>query len=479
MFRFKSIMSRIMFLHVVALAVTAIFMPLVLYWFLNHDVDALQQRALREQAESLARHLTPRPDGGWSFSIPAALRDQYSEAYGRYAYVVLDGAGNVLFSSRKDRTPIFPISDKASDLEFPEMRQNDRIISGATLRKELDGRSIRIQVAEDLAHRDVLVDDVVANFFQQVGWITVPILLLLLVTDILIFRRAIQPLLRASDRAQHISPTRIDVRLPIDDIPREILPLVIAVNQALDRLEQGFLRQREFTADAAHELRTPLAILRTRIETLPDQGAARALHRDIEGMSRVVSQLLDAAELETLVVNLSERADLHEVCAEVAEFVAPLALAQGKTIALSGAEGPVWVNGNAEMLRRAIRNLVENALNHTPKGTDVEIVVDDQGTVSVLDQGEGVPVANREQIFERFWRRNREQAGGAGLGLSIVKRIVDAHGGTITVGNRPGGGAEFSMRFILAEPTAVNGAAQSSTNASTHLALGRVAGVAS
>jgi signal transduction histidine kinase len=449
-FRFKSIMSRIMFLHVVAVVVTAIFLPLVLYWFLNSDVEDLQRRAMREQAEALSRHLVPRPDGGWSLDLPADLRDLYSEAYGRYAYTVLDETGHVLFSSRKDWLPIFPVDDHSSNLEFLETRREDRIISGANLRRALDGQVVWIQVAEDLAHRDVLIDDVVANFLQHVGWVTAPILLLLLAIDIVIFRRAVQPLLRASQRAEQIRPTRIDVRLPIDDIPREILPLVIAVNKALDRLEHGFRRQHEFTADAAHELRTPLAVLRTRIETLPDQRAAERLHRDVEGMSRVVSQLLDAAELETLVVDPNEKADLREVCAEVAEFVAPLALTQEKTIILSGAQGPVEIKGNAEMLRRAIRNLVENAINHTPKGTTVEIVVGEMGTVSVLDQGEGVPVAKRELIFERFWRRDR-RAGGAGLGLSIVKRIVEAHGGTITVENRSDGGAEFSMSFALAE----------------------------
>src|SRR5262249_49761150 len=203
---------------------------------------------------------------------------------------------------------------------------------------------------------------------------------------IAIFRRAVMPLLRASNRAKHISPTRIDVRLPTNEIPREILPLVLAVNQALDRLERGFQRQREFTADAAHELRTPLAILRTRIDTLPDKSAAQELQRDIEGMSRVVSQLLDAAELDTLVVDPNEKADLQEVCVEVVEFIAPLALAQEKTIALNGADAPVWIKGHAEILRCAIRNLVENALNHTPKETDVEIVVGEKGTVTVIDQ---------------------------------------------------------------------------------------------
>ncbi len=467
MFRFKSITSRIMFLHVVAVVITAILMPLVLYWFLESNVESLQHQALREQAESLARHLTIRSEAGWSLDLPAGLRDQYSEAYGRYAYVVLDDAGHVLFSSRADQTPIFPVEARSSQIAFFEVPRGDRTISGASLRKELDGRIVWIQVAEDLAHRDVLTDDVVASFFRQVGWITVPILLLLLAVDIAIFRRAVKPLLRASDQAKRISPTRIDVRLPTDEIPKEIVPLVIAVNQALDRLEGGFRRQREFAADTAHELRTPLAILRTRIETLPDKGEARALQRDIESMSRVVSQLLDAAELETIVVDPDEKADLNDVCTEVAEFIAPLALAHGKTVALSGAENPVLIKGNPEMLRRAVRNLVENALNHTPEGTVIEIVVGEKGTISVLDEGEGVPVAKRELIFQRFWRRDRRRAGGAGLGLSIVKRIVDAHGGAITVENRPTGGANFTMRFAFVERPPIEAAEQRSTPALT------------
>lgn len=452
MFRFKSMLARIMFLHLVAVVITAICMPTVLYWFLNSDVETLQERALQAQAEGLSRHLTMHADGGWSLDLPAGLRDQYSEAYGRYAYVVLDDAGRVLFSSRKDATPIFAVAAQSTEVVFLEVQRGKQTISGASLQKRVGDRLLRIQVAEDLSHRDVLIDDVVANFFQNVAWITVPILLLLLATDILIFRRAVQPLLRASGRAEHISPTRIDLRLPIDDIPKEILPLVTAMNQALDRLEQGFLHQREFTADVAHELRTPLSILRTRIETLPDRQAAEALHQNVEGMSRVVGQLLDAAELDTVAVDPNEIADLHAVCSEVAEFIAPLALAEDKSVALNAPEAPVWVKGNAEMLRRAVRNLVENALNHTPKGVDVEIVVDGNGTIGILDRGKGIPVANRELIFKRFWRRDHGRRSGAGLGLSIVKRIVEAHGASITVANRPTGGAEFTMRFVLAEP---------------------------
>ena len=182
-----------------------------------------------------------------------------------------------------------------------------QLISGASIRRAVGDRTVWVQAAEDMANRDVLIDDIVDDFYKHVGWITLPILLVLLVADIAIFRRALLPLRQASEIAQQIGPARTDVRLPVGEIPSEVRPLVTAINQALDRLDQGFRVQREFTADAAHELRTPLSILRTRVETLDDPRIAKALHLDIEAMSRVVSQLLDIAELEAFTIDPSER----------------------------------------------------------------------------------------------------------------------------------------------------------------------------
>jgi signal transduction histidine kinase len=447
MIPFKSIFSRIIFLHVIALVITAIVMPVVLYWFFKWAANDLHDQAMHEQAQLVAHYLVLRPDGNWTLDLPPALEDIYSPAVGRYAYAIIDDTGRVLFSSLKDRSPIFPTDPRTSDIAYLETRRGNAAFSGVSLVKEVDGRKVWVQAGEDLSHRDVIVDDIVADFFKRVGWITLPILLFLLAIDIVIFRRALRPLLNASEMAKKINPRRTDVRLPPEEIPKEILPLVQAVNQALDRLEAGFRVQREFTADAAHELRTPLTILRTRIDALADQGVSKALHKDIDGMARIVNQLLDIAELETLSIDPLEKADLRAVCAEVAEFAAPLALAQGKNIALSGSDGPVWVNGNAEMLSRAIRNLVENAINYSPPGKTVEIVVEDSGTVRVLDEGPGIKADERELIFRRFWRRDRRRTEGAGLGLSIVQRIANAHAATISVENRPTGGAKFSLSF--------------------------------
>jgi signal transduction histidine kinase len=447
MISFKSIFSRIIFLHVIALVITAIFMPVVLYYFFKWAANDLHDQAMRDQADLVAHYLVLRGDGSWTLDLPPALQDIYSQAVGRYAYAVLDDTGRVLFSSLKDRSPIFSADRRSSNVAYLETRRGNAAVSGVSLSKEADGRRVWVQVGEDLAHRDVIIDDIVADFFKRVGWITLPMLLFLLAIDIVIFRRALRPLLNASEMAKKINPNRTDVRLPPEEIPKEILPLVQAVNQALDRLEAGFRVQREFTADAAHELRTPLTILRSRVEILADRGISKALHQDIEGMARIVSQLLDIAELETFSIDPAEKADLRAICAEVAEFAAPLALAKGKNIALSGSDASVWVNGNPEMLSRAIRNLVENAINYSPPGTTVEIVVESNGMVRVLDEGPGIKEDERELIFQRFWRRDRRRTGNAGLGLSIVQRIADTHAATISVENRPTGGANFSLSF--------------------------------
>jgi signal transduction histidine kinase len=431
---FKSLISRIVFMHIIAVAVVAIFLPLVLLWLLNSEIDQLHRAAMRAQAETLAERIAVQPGGKVTFNLPESLRGLYSEAYGRYQYDIRDADGRLLFSSHK----------KTGSVE-------SETISGADVTQTIGDTTFRIQVAEDLSHRDVITDDIVSNFFRRVGWITIPILLILLAIDIIIFRRAIAPLWMASEEASNSGPARTDIRLPTEQIPREIMPLVTAVNQALDRLEDGFRVQRQFTADAAHQLRTPLAILRTRIETLGDDAARQVLHDDIEGMSRIVAQLLEIAELDPLVLDPGETADLRAVCAEVVGAIAPFAIAQHKDIALRGADAPVMIHGNSEMLQRAIFNLAENAIKFTAKETSVDVEVGDDGSVRVRDCGPGVAEAERELIFQRFWRRDRQRSDGAGLGLSIVRGVADDHDATVAVDNLPGGGAEFTLRFRLAE----------------------------
>jgi signal transduction histidine kinase len=171
-------------------------------------------------------------------------------------------------------------------------------------------------------------------------------------------------------------------------------------------------------------------------------------------MTRIVNQLIDVAEADTLTIADGDVADLQSVCAEVASFMAPIALASGKSIAVTGTAVPVWVVGNPAALFQAIRNLVENAIVHTAAGTTVDIAVGPDGSAVVRDQGPGIPPEQRELIFQRFWRGDRRRAGSAGLGLSIVARIVNAHGGSITIEDAPVRGSAFAINLHRADVAA-------------------------
>jgi len=445
--RFGSIKQRLIAMHVIAVLAAAVVLPLALYWRVDTTARRLHERALREQAGQITLYLQRKPDGSWTLDLPERLRQLYSAGYERYGFAVLDQDGHVLFSDVEHAEPLFRSDRRQDHPVYFELDVGHSRLFGASVPIAIDGQHLWVQISEDQAHRDVLIDDIVAEFLPQVAWVIAPILLALLGIDLLIFRKALYPLEEASALAQQIGPTRTDLRLPESRMPRDVLPLVRAVNEALDRLERGFTAQRDFVADAAHELRTPLAILRAQIEAIGDHGAAASLFSDIDNMTRIVNQLIDVAESDTLTIKPGDVADLHAVAEEVAAFMAPVAVSAGKDLAVTGETTPVWVVGNGGALFQAIRNLVENSITHTAFGTIVEIAVGSDGSVVVRDEGPGIPAEQRDLIFQRFWRGDRRSSGSAGLGLSIVARVVKAHGGSISVADAPVRGLAFSIKL--------------------------------
>jgi signal transduction histidine kinase len=261
-------------------------------------------------------------------------------------------------------------------------------------------------------------------------------------------RRSLASLRALGHRVAAIGPDGRGGGLDLTGVPSEVLPLVKAVDHTLGRLQTAVQQQRRFTANAAHELRTPLAVLRTRLESLPDTTDRAALLRDTDRMVRLVAQLLAMARLQAGQVAADEEVELGALCLEVVADLAPLAIADGKEIVLEPAPCEVVRRGNRGALCDAVRNLAENALRFTPPGGAVTVLIEAGGAIVVRDHGPGVPVDQRDCVFEPFWRGSG--GGSAGLGLSIVADIAAAHRGSITVGDAPGGGAEFRLALPAA-----------------------------
>jgi signal transduction histidine kinase len=440
----QSILSRIAWLHVAALAVAAIAMPLSSYLLLNNAATAFEDRILRAHADELTHYLKVE-DSRILLELPSDLHVFYAQGFDGFSFAIHDTGGHAIAASKGH--PILHKASYQSAPRFFERVRGNTVYYGATIPERVGTRTVYVDIGQDGAHPDVIVDDVVADFLRRVGWFTIPILIVVFAIDVIVIRQALSPIRHASAEARAIDPQRIDLRLTTRDLPNEIFPLVDAFNKALDRLETGFKIQREFTADAAHELRTPLAVLRARIDAFPDQSPVKLLRRDIEVMSRIVGQLLEVAELEAVSALPDELIDLRSACAQVVDHIAPVADAAGQHVVVTGTAMPVLIKGNADLIFRAVRNLVENAAKYSPPDSSIEVRICDDGSISVIDEGPGIPDNERNQIFRRFWRRERSRMNGAGLGLSIVSKIVEVHRGNIDVENLAGGGAMFTMRF--------------------------------
>ncbi|MBC8269267.1 MAG: PAS domain S-box protein [Rhodospirillaceae bacterium] len=216
-----------------------------------------------------------------------------------------------------------------------------------------------------------------------------------------------------------------------------------------DALRESEERHRNFAADVAHELRTPLAVLRTHLDNLNDSKEVQSLRVDAENMSRLVAQLLAMTRIETFTTDEDlDDVDLGEVCRNVATLIAPLAIKEHRSIEVTGGKVPVLIRGNAASLEQAVRNLVENAIRYSARGTVISLKVSNKKVpcIKVIDRGRGVALEQREKIFQRFKRSDR-RGGGAGLGLSIVRRTIKNHNGIIEIEDTPGGGATFILSF--------------------------------
>ncbi|WP_096701411.1 ATP-binding protein [Magnetospirillum sp. 15-1] len=436
---------------VVRLSLTTLVAIVLAYswlWWKYHSVtEIMRDTYLIEQAVSIRNQVAVLPGGKIAVDLPPVQLASYAESEGGLRFAVRDRAsGAVLVKGGEAVGPVPEMGDGPRLYRHNPDGPGPVLMFGAAVLLGTQIGELVIQVEETGSDFDAMTRSLVERFAREGGWLGAPFLFAMLLVSLVTIRNSLLPLRRLSEQAAAIGPSSTDIRLPEAEVPREILPLVHAVNSALDRIEAGFRIQRDFTADAAHELRTPLAVLRAHIETLPDPATREALVRDVDSMTQLVGQLLAVARAEALTVAMDEEADLNTVAVDVCSFLAPMALKQRRMIEVIAAPGDCPVTANAEAVFNALRNLVENALTHTPPDTTVTVRVEAPAILRVEDRGPGVPAELRERIFQRFWRAERRKSG-SGLGLAIVREIMQAHGGRVEVDDRPGGGAVFSLIF--------------------------------
>jgi signal transduction histidine kinase len=221
---------------------------------------------------------------------------------------------------------------------------------------------------------------------------------------------------------------------------------VLAVNRALDRLQQAMRTLESFTADAAHEMRTPLAILKLRIDALGPSPEKNLLREDVAAMTRLVNQMLDLAQADTLDAQMNQTVDLAALARDVVSRMLPVAFTRGCDIELIDEGGGV-VAGHAEALARVLANIIDNAIAHSPPGRSIDVKVGPGCRLVVRDRGPGFSTETAELLFRRFWRGPVPGRAGAGLGLAIAQSILSRHGATITAANAVDGGAVFTIQW--------------------------------
>jgi signal transduction histidine kinase len=291
----------------------------------------------------------------------------------------------------------------------------------------------------------------------------------------MIARRAMAPIARLTVTAEEIARTRDPSRVmpqseaddEVAELARTLQGMLRELDAARGETEAMLVRQRRFVADASHELRTPLTSVLVNLELLAeslhgDQGeAARSALRSSQRMRRLVADLLLLARTDVGRVVAHEPCALDQIVVEAASELGPVSAAHEISLDVgqaAGGRGPILVEGSRDELHRLTINLLENALRHTPVGTEIRVSTRLEGSHALLvveDDGPGVPEHLRDTLFERFVRGAGDRGGSFGLGLAIVRAVAETHGGSVTIeptGERDG--ASYGARFVVRLPVA-------------------------
>ncbi|MEX3010461.1 sensor histidine kinase [Hoeflea sp. TYP-13] len=415
------------------------------YFDVRSTQENLRERTLQGQARDLLQgmHLNQARKIEL-FERPEWL-EAYSDANTDYAYTLYDGSGLPVTSSVNLKTPLpfleLSDQDQYGTVQFTGIGASQRALLAARAPASHILIVARTRADPSLLAESVLLEEDYQQFLVFLPFVMVSILVMWLISS-----RSLQPLRRASGEAALAGPSNPSARIGTAGLPGEVLPLVEAVNKALDRLAQAYLAEQRLTANVAHELRTPLSVLSLHLQRYRNGDAEwQEIERDVAHLTRIVGQVLNLARKED--ASRSPNSDLRSVnfarvVREAAAQVLPLVDAAGRTLDVI-APKIVAVHGQGDDLRDLVVNLLDNALTHG-QGTICLTLSPGSGadgsgaTLEVHDEGEGIPEKLREEVFNRF-RKGTPNSPGAGLGLTIVRQIARNRGGEARV--LPGSGS--------------------------------------
>ena len=424
-----SLRGRLLWFLLAAITIAAVAQATIAYRTALHDADQIFDYHMQQMALSL-RSSTPLSND------EARARQEAESAGGNDDMVVQmwspDGA-QMFHSVSRARLP------QRAVLGFSNVRANSttyRVFSIQTSNQT-------VQVAQDLAVRRNMAGNLALRTLGPIA-VMMPILMLVVWW---VVSGSLQPVARV--RSQ-VASRQADDLSPVSDtgLPDEVRPLVQELNLLFGRVRTAFEAQQHFVADAAHELRTPLAALRLQAQSLdradtPEarQVAVSRLTAGIDRATRLVEQLLILARQEATAAEgtsaKTRPVDLADLARRTAADLAGVAAAKGVDLGLQQAD-PASIDGQPDALQILLRNLVDNAVKYTPGGGTVDIsVLSGAGTVAVQveDSGPGIPPDERERVFDRFYRVAGSEAAGSGLGLAIIKAIAERHGAVLTLGS--------------------------------------------
>ena len=414
----------------------------LIYEFYEHLEENIEE-ALYQEAKEIIGQIDP--DQNTYGLNPTAIR--FSGIEGLYRYTVFDGTGKPIVGS--ETSP--QIESQISKLEIGKKAKipllGERM--GIGLRAKIDNQDFIVLVSiYPKATERTNLQKLTYEVEEQIIWVFLGVLGVL-AAAVLATRRSLRYLRPIQKQAQLIGPTATIKRLSLKRVPTEITPLITAVNGAFDRLEKGYQAQRDFSSNVAHEVRTPLAVLRSSVEMIEDLKVKNAVREDVLRLDRMFEQMIDLSRADALGKTAHVQVDLKQLAVDVAMDMSAGALKDKKSLAVTGADQS-FATGNMGLIQIAVKNLVRNALIYSPAGTEVEIeVLENPSGFRILDRGVGVKEEQKLHLFERFHRGTaaEDNISGSGIGLAIVKSVADAHNAQINVCDRPDGGSIFELIF--------------------------------